>query len=173
MSLNALNPKLKSAVVNPLAQKMQPATYDLKAGQNTSNAYTVQIAAFADHWTAGLHPDLDSWINPLLVYRIQKGLSRRSFEELSLEMLALGVALHEHAARAMALPGWAARLLKGLIACQERWPRFEQGFKNLRGLVNGLFDPFRTNPVSASRASGLTASPDTEFSFRWRQRCCC
>jgi hypothetical protein len=84
---------------------------------------------------------LEEILNPVQVYRTANGLPPRSFDELALELLALGVTLHEHIAQAELMPTRVIRLLQFMIEFEPSHPRFEHGSKTLRGWINGLFFP--------------------------------
>jgi len=143
MNMNELSSRLRTVPHHPTASPAAPVTYSLKNGSLNSAQYYRDIAAFADRWSACLHPSLDRAIAKVQAYRAAAGLPQRSFDELALELLALGVALHEHSGQAGRLPAWGKSLLETLVHFQESFPRFDGLFKTLRGAANALFDPTR------------------------------
>lgn len=121
------------------SKNIDSLAYSLRAGNCSSNHYYADIAAFADQWIASLHPKLDEHINLVQSYRILKGLEKRNFYEMSLDLLALGVYLHEHTAQVEAMPEWIMQTLNFLIIQQNKYPDFDTLFKFLRGLFNGIY----------------------------------
>jgi uncharacterized protein len=132
--ISRFNPGFKQQA----ASTKNAAAYSLKDGEVTSTHYYSDIAAFADYWSSSLHPVLDELIDKVCQLRAATGLAERSFDELALELLALGVALHEHSAEAARFPAWGKKWLETMIHLQAKYPRFEGLFKTLRGGMNIL-----------------------------------
>lgn len=142
MDMRAASPNLKTARNSRANQPVAiPLSYSLKAGSAFSNTYYAAIAVFAGRWTEQLHPWLDEEIGRVQTYRSSHTLAVRTFDELALELLVLGVAWREHAAQAQQTPAWVMRLMQALVARQQQHPRFETLYKTLRGWLNGLFYP--------------------------------
>ncbi len=117
-------------------------TYGLRSNGRDSGGYYRTIAAFADDWLADVLRDADV-IRAIAGFREfwrARGPAdaNRSDAEYALELLALGVMLHEHGGEAARLPRRWADLLQWLVAAQDRWPKAESAIKTARGWVNWL-----------------------------------
>ena len=139
MNLNELTSK-SNASKNLLAERQaQAVSYSLKGGSTSSSRYYTDIKAFTNLWTNSLHPWLEEILSPVQAYSTANGLQQRSFDELALELLALGVTLQEHSAQADHMPTRVIHLLQFMIKYEQSHPRFEHVSKTLRGWINGLF----------------------------------
>ena len=115
-----------------------PSLYTLNQGHNNSDAYFVDISKFTDYWTAYLHTHLAETITEIQLKRSKLGLPELSFDEISLEMLTLGVNILEHGDQAESTPGWYLKLMEKLINVEESNPRMERPVKILLGWLVGL-----------------------------------
>ncbi len=113
-------------------------TYTLLPDESNSQRYYRDISTLADRWQAEIEPSIRGIVDDMLEFRRRAGLGARSFDELALELLALGVGLREHGGQAAGFPEWAAQVLAGLIARQEERPQASRLIKGLRGVVDGL-----------------------------------
>ncbi len=113
-------------------------TYSLRLDGRDSGDYYRAIAAFADDWLADVLRDADviRALAGFRDFRRARGEADRSDAECALELLALGVLLHEHGGEAARLPRRLANLLQWLVAAQDRWPKAESAIKTARGWVN-------------------------------------
>jgi len=113
-------------------------TYSLRLDSCRSDDYYRTIADFADRWLADVLRDADVLraIAGFRDFRRARGEADRSDAECALELLALGVMLHEHGGEAARLPRRLAGLLQWLVAAQDRWPKAESAIKTARGWVN-------------------------------------
>ena len=111
--------------------------YSLKAGSSNSDAYFSDIALFADYWSAYLHTHLKETVDQVLDQRDFLNLPTLSFDEVCLEMLALGINILEHGDQAESTPAWLLHILDGLYSLRERYARFEAPLDLLRGWLGG------------------------------------
>src|SRR3990172_3953425 len=117
-------------------------TYSLRLDSCRSDDYYRTIADFADRWLRDVLRDADviRAIAGFRDFRPARGeaAANRSDAEYALELLALGVMLHEHGDEAARLPRRLADLLQWLVAAQDRWPKAESAIKTARGWLNWL-----------------------------------
>ncbi|MBM4422200.1 MAG: DUF116 domain-containing protein [Chloroflexi bacterium] len=110
-------------------------TYSLRLDGRNSDEYYRAIAAFADGWFACAVRDAEPTVAGFRNHRLARGDADRSDAEYTLELLTLGVLLREHGGDAVRMRGWLARLATALIRLQDRWPRWEDSIKRVRGWV--------------------------------------
>ncbi|MCE1253961.1 MAG: hypothetical protein LWX83_10480, partial [Anaerolineae bacterium] len=115
------------------------ARYNLKNSNGNSNDYYQRIQLFTLEWTKNVHPWLEGRIQLVQAYRISRGLSERSFNELAFELLSIGINLREHGLQAKSMPDGVIRLLRKIINLQKRYEKFESLFKIIRGGINGIY----------------------------------
>lgn len=127
--------------------------YSLRAGDLSSDGYYLSVAAFTDAWLARQQDALGRLATAFQRYLAAQspGASTRSFGEVALELLALGVLLREHGEQALLMAPIPAWVLARLVETQDRLPLAEKPFKAVRGLIRGLA---HSEPVSGD-------SPDT------------
>lgn len=113
-------------------------TYSLSGKISNSDDYYAVIAVFTDTWLAGTLPGIADIVDGFRSERVRRGLPDRPPAACALELLALGVLLHEHRSESVQLPGWGELLLRGLLKIQERWPKGETMIKAARGLTYRL-----------------------------------
>ncbi|MBE7555477.1 MAG: DUF116 domain-containing protein [Anaerolineales bacterium] len=113
-------------------------TYSLRLEAHNSNSYYTTIAALADQWLVYAQRVAGSLIYDFQRFRRTAGLPEHTLAEDAFELLVLGVLLREHGQEAAELPPWAAQLLAGLVALQDRWPWAEGAIKAARGFIGGL-----------------------------------
>lgn len=119
-----------------------PLTYSLRLGAFSSDAYYTAIEALANQWLEQARARVSDLTDSFHAYCQAAGRPVRSFDEYALELLVIGVLLHEHADQAADLPGWSAALLAELVAAEDRLPWAEDAIKALRGVVGGLAGTF-------------------------------
>ncbi|MBI5291270.1 MAG: DUF116 domain-containing protein [Chloroflexi bacterium] len=134
-------------------------TYNLRLNGRDSDDYYRTVAAFADHWLAGVLSDGDvcQIIARIRADRQKRGEPDRSDAEYAFEMLALGVLLRQHGGEAARLPGWWLRVQRWLVDWQVRWPAAEATLKQWRGWLNGLSVRFGGPPADREDVRRLIA----------------
>ena len=160
MNVNELISRLNTRRTHPAMRQVQALPYSLKDSSPTSSRYYADIKTFTERWNGSLHPWLEDVLNPVQEFRRARGLPQRSFDELALELLALGVYLQQHGARAEHFPAPVVRLLRAIIHVEQAHPRLEPLGKSLRGILNGLFflpDAAAAQPWSARSIHRLAA----------------
>jgi uncharacterized protein len=121
-------------------------TYSLRANQASSDEYYRDISALADTWLAESSQAagrLVSSFQAFLASQNPDGQTTRSIEEITFEIVVLGVLLNEHGAQAVQMPGVPAWMLARLVEAQDRMPlpAIEKPVKAVRGLIQGLAQP--------------------------------
>ena len=133
-------------------------TYSLRLDTPNSDGYYQVIADFADSWLVRVRPEVLDLVTGFRAYRQSCGEPDRSDAEYLFELLALGVLLREHGREASRTPAWVERLMRLLVAIQNRYPRMERPVKVLRGLLpRCLPDSGTLAPELASVASAGVA----------------
>lgn len=113
-------------------------TYTLKAGKKNSNPYYEDIADLANRWSVRALDQSGKLIHAFQIHLQDAGQPDRSPLELAFELLALGVTLREHYKQMLQQPVWTLRAQQALLNGQNRHPRLEAIYKQLRGGLNRL-----------------------------------
>jgi hypothetical protein len=115
-------------------------TYSLKLESADSDDYHRAISVFAESWLSRIRPEVEDLVTGFRGHRRIRGEPDRSDAEFIFELLALGVHLREHSREASRMPAWAERLMRWLVAVQNRHPWTEAFIKILRGWLGWVVD---------------------------------
>ncbi len=148
-------------------------TYSLRPDSPRSDEYHHTISAFAVSWLSHSIPQVLDLVNGFREYRRSRGETDRSDAEYAFELLALGVLLREHGKEASHMPGWAERLMSGLVATQNRQPRLKSIIKVLRGWLGWMLERLsgreRSDDIVAPMIAWLGANEETVKQERFEQ----
>ncbi len=114
-------------------------TYSLRLEQPNSDGYYQSIAGFTDWWTPYAINEVKDTISGFDAYRRTNENSTRSEAEYALELLVLGVLLQQNRILSSIYPPWTLHLIAFLTGLQKRHLKLEPAFKNLRGILQGIF----------------------------------
>ena len=147
----------------------QTRPYSLQSSSGSSDEYYQAVARFTDGWLEWCRArlarplaDFSAWrrARELLEW---KNMPERGLDELSFELLVLGVLLREHGAQALDMEPIPAWVLARLVETQDNFPlpAVEQSIKTVRGWLQGLAqdseDEDRDTPVDLHPFQGGAA----------------
>jgi uncharacterized protein len=113
-------------------------TYSLKSPDTNSNEYYRTISRFADSWIENIMLQYSEIITGFSEYLRSIGEFEHTNEEVSFELLALGVFLRDYGNISEGSPAWSNPIFQMLITLRKTVPLTESLCKLLTGWVWGL-----------------------------------
>ena len=147
--------------VRPAAEVDGPPAYDLRLGEETSQRFYADVAAFS----AGVVGEIESRAAAALdgyarYVRDTLGETDRSRGEYGLELLTLGMALRIYSGVAASTPGWVIVLARDLYGLRHRSPRMKPALDFVRA---GLFELFMRTKARAGGVSEPALSETNSY----------
>jgi hypothetical protein len=110
-------------------------TYSLRNGQQRSDQYYEDVAAFTDEALLEAASRIQTLVGAFSTQR----QAPRTFSEYALELLTLGVLWRTYASAALGLGMIPRQVLAGLVRLRQRGGRLKPGIDSMRGVVGRLF----------------------------------
>ncbi len=148
--------------VRPAAEATGLPAYDLRLGEETSQRFYGDVAAFSARVIGEIEIRAAAVLHGYSRYvRDALGEADRSRGEYGLELLTLGMALRMYSGVAVATPGWVIALARDLYRLRHRSPRMKPALDFVRA---GLFELFMRKKADGG-GCGVPGGAQRETNF--------